>query len=153
MILCPYTPSRLLPATREWVEAHNGLLVDVSGSDEGYWDCLDRKWNLYQEDLFVIEHDIVPGYGGYDTMLGCPHSWCTSPYMVGGKLRLAQGLGFVKFSVLLQECIPDLMAQVERVNFTNDEPRMWHTMDWKIAHLLLKHQFKPHEHGMSTHQH
>lgn len=136
------------------MHAHNGLLVDVSTSEERYWDWLRFYWGRRAKgDLIVIEHDIVPRGDTFERMAACVQPWCTSPYVCGNKMMVYRSLGLARFSSALMAEIPDAIEQVGTVklhaggqDFDTGHEKAWHAIDHRIDHVLGKAGIQPHVH-------
>ena len=124
----------------------------MSGSDSAYWHELHSRWDG-KEDLVVVEHDMVPAYNVIDEMQSCGRKWCTSPYLIGGRLLIEQGLGCTRFSKELQQELPDAIWQAGEPKGEQEPPRAWWTIDHRLNHVLRKAGVIPHTHQQSIHLH
>lgn len=147
----PYVQGMLHDRTRHWMVEHQAAPAEVSG-DQGYWMLMATAWRD-PGDLMVVEQDIVPAAGVVDRMLVCPRPWCSSPYTIGGRQVLTEGLGCTKFAARLKTRHPDLLEQVGRIEDDGVPARDWHRLDTRIAHALRGLGYAPHTHAQSEHLH
>ena len=114
--------------------------VDVSDSDEAYWELLDDLWN-YGQDFAIIEHDIVVSPGTLKSFEECPEPWCAAryPYLRG----FYAGLGCVRFRSSMMQAAPHLMDEVALLHNATHAPKHYCTLDAWI-------QRQAREHGLGT---
>jgi hypothetical protein len=123
---------------------------DVSGSETAYWELLSWQWG--KEDLVLVEHDMIPADGVVEQMESCWQGWCTSPYFVTPVKFVWRSLGLARFSLKLQEAIPDCWDEVAtwepKLQWANDGKAgsEWDTLDIKLDHVLSVHGYDPHPH-------
>lgn len=148
-VVCPFTTLR--PQTAEALDAsgYPWEPVDVSGSDEDYWELLYDLWAARQ-DFCIVEHDIIIAPGILAEFESCPELWCVSPYpyMHGGEYA---GLGCVRFRAEVMNVMPRLMDDVATRTNTKHPSKHWCTLDAWIQEKLYGQRFSPHRHAPSEH--
>ena len=112
--------------------------VDVSDSDEAYWELLDDLWS-YQADFAIVEHDVVVQSGTLKSFEECPEPWCAAPYpyFVG----MYAGLGCVRFRSEVMKAVPGLLGEVAIKADTKHPSKHWCALDSRIQNVLQRHRF------------
>src|SRR6184192_307902 len=102
-IVCPYT--QLSEATEMVLKAEHfneARFIDVSGSDESYFDLVYQLWKEV-ETFVLVEHDIVPWPGAIRVIHDCEMPLCACPTPIGmfnGEYS-GMGVGIVKLGKAL----------------------------------------------------
>ena len=100
--------------------------VDVSGSDEAYWEVLSDLWS-YGKTFAIVEQDIKIGPATLKSFDACPHERCASPYpYLGG---MYAGLGCTRFRGSLIRGLPHLMDEVAEMSNHDHPKKFWCTLD------------------------
>jgi len=143
-IACPYVP----PLRSEVVEALAGwdvAFVDVSGSDEAYWELLASLW-ANRRTFICVEHDVVVRPGTLDALVECHEPWCS--YQVPYVGRVYAGLSCAKFSAGLIARYPDALDVVGELSDEDHPPKHWCRLDsWLQSHVLNPGGEIMHVHG------
>ena len=144
----------VVPFTRRHPEVEAALAdahwVDVSGSDESYWELWSGLWGA-RRTVIVVEHDIVPGEGMLEEMWDCQHNWCAARYQFE-EMGLITGLGCVKMSEALMGSVPDALEHVATAQPTDDHPpRHWCSLDSLLSGALGRAGYAVHPHGEVRH--
>src|SRR6267378_3682739 len=109
----PYT--RLRPEVVQALTDWDVAFVDVSGSDEAYWELLASLWSKGRT-FVIVEQDVIVRPDSLDELLACHHPWCSFQVPYVGKLYA--GLSCEKFSAELIARHPDAL---ERIADLSDE--------------------------------
>lgn len=108
--------------------------VDVSGSDEAYFDLLEALW-AQGETFLIVEHDMAVHRGVYDALVTCNGAWCQVPYLVAGQVQGALGVArFHKVLLRDRECPLD------------PSDRFWAHQDVNLHLGLVSQGINPHLH-------
>lgn len=109
--------------------------VDVSDSDEAYWELLDDLWS-YGQDFAIVEHDVVVNPGTLKSFEECPEMWCAAPYpyFVG----TYTGLGCVRFRSEAMRTVPGLFGEVASKSDTKHPSKHWCALDSRIQAILQR---------------
>ena len=123
--------------------------VDVSGSDEAYFELFAELWRA-GAGFTLVEHDIVDHDGLVATFDRCEREWCVATYPY---LRSTYwGLGCSRFRAALMERIPELVDEVAAYETEKHSPRHWCTLDQAVTTMLRRHGVEwPHVHGEVQH--
>jgi hypothetical protein len=121
--------------------------IDVSRSNEAYYEALRDVWNCAQ-GFVVVEHDICIGPETIDSLTNCSDLWCVFPYWIND--GYATGLGCTKFSTELIEAVPDLFDVVGKMPDSMMRLKDWHTLDRRIFEALTVLGYAEHLHGPSV---
>ena len=152
-VLLPYTPARLEQRTSEWAYARGDVeAVDVSGTDDAYFNVLAAQWRQ-PGDLLIVEHDMLPADGCVDEMLACRWGWCSAPYEVANHQQITDGLGVAKFSGTLKQLRPQFMDEVGAIDDDGLPARNWRRLDTRISRVLRAAGHRPHLHAPALHLH
>jgi hypothetical protein len=149
-VIVPYT-KKLTPQVL-WALQVDGVefeTVDVSGSDEAYFDLFCECWRDGKSFTFV-EHDIVAHSGVVPGFDRCDRDWCAAsyPYLRG----TYWGLGCVRFSSRLIERLPEVPDELADWESPNHPPKHWCTLDQSVTTTLRYHGEQwPHLHGEVQH--
>jgi hypothetical protein len=143
-VILPHVP----PLRPEVVQALAGwdvAFVDVSGSDEAYWQLLADVWSK-GAGFVLIEHDIVVRPGTIDALIACERPWCS--YEVPYVGRLYAGLSCAKFSAALIARYPDAWELIAELSDEGHPPKHWCRQDsWLQSHVLNPGGEEMHVHG------
>lgn len=156
MLIIPFTPLYLQPATARWGVLRGAEFYDVSNTDTSYWRLLHSLWNddIMPRNIYVCEHDILPGDGVYESMLSCHYWWCTTMYPIREDGHVtSNSLGLAKFSAPLQVDYPDLFDVIGPYGPLTRNRGHWSQLDGAISETLTQRGIGPHVHGVSTHLH
>lgn len=110
--------------------------VDVSYSDEAYFDLLAGLW-ADGKDVAIVEQDVVVNAGTIQSFRTCPHDCCCAAYQYLGSDAYA-GLGCIRFRSALMRRFPDLFDLVAKHDYPGHTPRHWCTCDAAIQRELEK---------------
>jgi hypothetical protein len=139
----PYT--RLRPEAVQALAGWDVAFVDVSGSDEAYWELLASLWSAGQT-FIVIEHDVIVLPDTLDELVACHRPWCSCQVPYVGKVTA--GLSCAKFSAGLIARYPDAMERVGEIEDEDHPPRHWCRIDSHLqAHVLNPGGEIMHVHG------
>jgi hypothetical protein len=124
-------------------------LVDVSGSDEAYFELFSELWRE-QKPFTIVEHDIVDHGGAVKAFDRCEREWCAAAYPY---LRSTYwGLGCTRFRSSLMERFPDLPDEVAAYDAPKHFPKHWCTLDQAVTACLRAQRVEwPHLHGEVQH--
>lgn len=149
----PYVQGMLHERTEEWAQRQGAKLVGMDLRDNrNYWRWLAGEWTV-DADTVVVEHDIVPAAGVVEEMLACPQPWCVSPYPIAIGYLLTEGLGCTKFSAGLKAQHIDVLTSAGLIDDDGQPRYTWRRLDTRIARVLTRLGFRPHEHAPSEHLH
>ena len=123
--------------------------IDVSGSDEAYWEMFRTLWAA-RETFVVVEHDIVTTTDHIDDLLLCPSEWCASGYDFEN-LGMIHGLGCAKFEASLMERLPDAFDVIGTWQTSEHPPRHWCSLDSWVQAYLGQQRVRCHHHGVVRH--
>jgi len=139
----PYTNLREEAVVAVEESGHDLLRVDVSGSDDAYWELLNDLWTT-GKTFVIVEHDIVVPPTAIDELLNCPGEWCgfATPY-VG---TLWAGLSCTKFEGTLLKDFPDLMEIVATMSDVGHDQKHWCRLDAWMHHVLEDEEVEQHQH-------
>jgi hypothetical protein len=142
-VVMPYTRLR-----NEVVQALAGwdvVFVDVSGSDEAYWELLARLW-AKGTGFILIEHDILVRPDTLDELVNCERPWCSFQVPYVG--RLYAGLSCAKFTAALIARYPDALDRIAELEDEDHRPKHWCRLDsWLQAYVLNPGGETMHVHG------
>jgi hypothetical protein len=143
-IVQPYT--RLRPEVVQALTGWDVAFVDVSGSDEAYWQLLADLWSKAQT-FVIVEHDILVRPDSLDELVECHEPWCSFQVPYVG--RLYAGLSCAKFSAGLIARYPDALDIVGEIDEPPEHPRRhWCRLDsWLQSHVLNPGGEIMHVHG------
>ena len=132
-VVVPFTD--VSSETRDALAGVDAEYVDVSSSDDAYWNLLSDLWTS-GADFVVVEQDIVVHPTALDELDACPYDWCAFPYGYG-HWGLHYGLGCVKFSGALIKRNPDAILRVGVMSDGNHEKRHWCRLDCWLQEVVL----------------
>lgn len=118
-------------------------LVNVSGSDEAYWELLDDLWTR-GETFAIVEHDVVIHPTAISELQQCGSSWCAfpTPYFYGTHV----GLGCVKFGSDLIKRFPSALDRVAELFDDKHPPKHWCRLDaWLQTRVLPQQERHVHQ--------
>lgn len=143
-VVTPYVP----PLRPEVVQALTGWdvsFVDVSSSDDAYWQLLANLWS--RGGTFVlVEHDILVRPDSIEELVNCHHPWCSFQVPYVG--RLYAGLSCAKFSEALIARYPDALDRIAAFSDEDHPPRHWCRLDSHLqAYVLNPGGEEMHVHG------
>jgi hypothetical protein len=143
-VVMPYT--RLRPEVVQALTGWDVAFVDVSGSDEAYWELLAGLW-AKGASFVVVEHDILVRPDTLDELLACHEPWCSFQVPYVG--RLYAGLSCAKFSAALIARHPNALNIVGEIEEPPEHPRKhWCRLDsWLQAYVLNPGGETMHVHG------
>ena len=128
----------IIEEVRQAVWEYSPLWV-LMDDDEAYWRLLRSAWNQGQE-FFVLEHDVIPPAGAFESMKNCPELWCGVPYMVAGEVQ--PSLGCTRFSErMVKDEHPHLL------NAIGNQERHWSVQDAYIKTVLKAEGIFQHVHN------
>lgn len=169
MIIVPYVPGGLHPATAQWMkQAHEhrpagftqlelGFTAELDPDDPAaYWRLLADIWEGLppKSNLTIVEQDIVPAPHVIAGMYYCRRPWCVSPYPITEQQVLArESLGCTKFAARLHQRHPDLMRRLGEMDGDGLPAKDWRRLDVRLAKLLRSLGYAPHQHRRSQHMH
>ena len=140
------------PETREALAGIDAEYVDVSSSDDAYWNLLSELW-ASGADFTVIEQDIVVWPDTLQGFVNCPNSWCSAPYSYLDSLTYA-GLGCCRFRAEIMRIYPDLMDAVALHDYEGHGPKHWCSIDAAMQRELWKrNEFACTHHATVGHLH
>lgn len=145
-VILPHVP----PLRPEVVQALTGwdvAFVDVSGSDESYWQLLADVW-AKAASFIVVEQDVVVRPDSLDELIECERPWCSFQVPYVG--RLYAGLSCAKFSAGLVGRIPDALERVATIERGEDPlhpPCHWCRLDSWLQHVLREEGAEMHVHA------
>lgn len=114
----------------------SSFAVDVSDSDEDYFDLLARLWAA-GETFTIVEHDIAVTADALDSLDACPSDWCACPYPYVNGWIIA-GLGCARFRSGLLMRHPDLMAVVAGMHDETHPRKHWCRLDAWVHNSLIE---------------
>ena len=139
----PYT--RLRSEVVQALEGWDVAFVDVSGSDEAYWELLHGLW-AKAAAFIVVEQDVVVRSDSIDELVNCQHPWCSFQVPYIG--RLYAGLSCAKFSAGLIARYPDALEQVAEYEDEQHPQKHWCRIDSHLqAYVLNPGGEEMHVHG------
>ncbi len=141
-IALPYT--RLHPKVVQALTGWDVAFVDVSGSDEAYWELLASLW-AKGRTFVVIEHDIVVRPDTLDALLECHEPWCSFQVPYVG--RVYAGLSCAKFSASLIARHPDALERVGEMSDEDHPAGHWCRLDSWLQTVLNPGGEEMHVHG------
>jgi len=143
-VVMPYVP----PLRPEVVQALAGwdvAFVDVSGSDEAYWQLLADLW-AKGAGFLIIEHDILVRPDSLDELVACHEPWCSFQVPYVG--RVYAGLSCAKFSAGLIARYPDALDRIAELEDERHPPKHWCRLDSHLqSHVLNPGGETMHVHG------
>ena len=118
--------------------------VDVSRSEEAYWELLNELWEA-QRSFIVVEHDVVVLPNTITQLVLCPESWCSFPveYFNGPYA----GLGCAKFSETFIREHPTALAHIAGMSDDAHPPKSWCRLDGWLQQILGKEGARRHVHS------
>jgi hypothetical protein len=131
-VIQPYT--RLLPEVVQALDGWDVAFVDVSGSDESYWELLASMW-AKAATFIVIEQDVVVRPDSIAELERCHHPWCSFQVPYVG--RLYAGLSCAKFSAGLIARHPDAIDRIATYSDEEHPPRHWCRLDSHLQAYVL----------------
>jgi hypothetical protein len=113
------------------------FVCEVMQDDLHYGRFLAENW---RGEVIVLEHDVVPWWGGIDAIRRCPEPWCVYRYPFAPN-ALGWALGCLRVNPELVSAHPDLP------DYWRDVP--WNGLDAKVVSALNSVSGKgdPHFHG------
>jgi hypothetical protein len=142
-VVQPYT--RLRPEVVQALAGWDVAFVDVSGSDEAYWELLAGLW-AKGASFINVEQDVVVRPDSLDELEQCHHPWCSFQVPYVG--RLYAGLSCAKFSAALLARYPDALDTIAELSDEGHEPKHWCRLDtWLQSHVLNPGGETMHVHG------
>lgn len=134
----------LLGTGRSW------RLVDVSVSDDAYWQLWWSMW-ADRRDITVVEHDIVIAGEVLASFEACPADWCAAPYPYC-RGYVYHGLGCVRVRASLIGRHPDLWEVIGGMADEKHPARHWCRLDlWMQQELGRRGERMCREHPMVGH--
>ena len=133
-VYVPYT--RLCPETKKALDAtkHSYTPINVSKSDETYWELLNSLWSK-GETFAIVEHDIVIHKTALQELADCPRPWCAFPVPYFSSNHV--GLGCVKFGSDLIKRFPNALDEVALMFDSKHPPKHWCRLDaWLQTRVL-----------------
>ena len=130
-----------LPPTAEW--------VDVSTSDDAYYNLLSDLWAA-REGFLLVEQDIVPPPLMLPELAACPAPWCACGYEFEN-LGLLYGLGCVKFGAELMAQVPNAWDMVAQQRTQEHPAKHWCRLDDNLKAVLGRRGIHSHHHGTVRH--
>ncbi len=119
------------------------IYVDVSKSDESYFDLLSSLWRS-GETFIIVEHDVVVRETTIAELESCERSWCAfgTPYFNGVHV----GLGCVKFGSELIARFPRAFDEVAKMHDIKHPAKHWCRLDsWLQDRVLPTRERHIHE--------
>ena len=142
-VVMPYT--RLRPEVVEALAGWDVAFVDVSGSDDAYWQLLANLWSEGRSFL-IVEHDVVVRPDTLGELEQCHHPWCSFQVPYVGKLYA--GLSCAKFSAALIARYPDALNRIAELEDEDHPPKFWCRLDSHLqSHVLNPGGEEMHVHG------
>ena len=145
-ILVPFT--RRHPLTEAALPRRGVAWVDVSGHRFDYWRVLCDWWN--GDDLTIVEHDVAPHPGVFQSFAACPEPWCTYPYdnhSNSDAEAWRNMLGCTRFRAEIQLAVPHAVIEVE------ERWRDWHYTCDGIGTNLRDQGYSQHWHTPAVNHH
>ena len=134
-IVLPFT--KIKPGVRKALKAtgRNWEEIDVSESDEAYWELISSLWREAQ-DFAVVEHDVIVRPDTFDEFENCQGDWCAFqiPYLHG----YYPGMGCVRFRAGLMRAYPSLLDQVAAMSNEKHPRRHWCVVDGFMRFILTE---------------
>ncbi len=148
-LVCAFTPGYLADETRDLVLSLGGTLVDVSASEESYFEMFERLW-AEGETFINVEHDVLPAAGLLEEMDACTEEWCVGAYANGTAAVQRWHLGCMKFGSQLIRRHPQVIEWT-----AESGQRDWGALDGRLIGAMGRvGQVAPHQHpGSITHLH
>lgn len=144
-VVLPYTRLRSEVVQALAGDGQDVSMVDVSGSDEAYWQLLADLWSK-GAGFIVVEHDVLVRPGALDELDRCHHPWCSFQVPYVG--RVYAGLSCAKFSAALIARYPDALDVIAELSDEDHEPKHWCRLDsWLQSHVLNPGGEIMHVHG------
>jgi hypothetical protein len=142
-VIQPFT--RLRPEVVQALTGWDVSFVDVSGSNEAYWQLLADLW-AKARTFIIVEQDVVVRPDSLDELIACQHPWCSFQVPYVG--RLYAGLSCAKFSAGLIARYPDALERIAEIEDTKHTPSHWCTLDSHLqCHVLNPGGETMHVHG------
>jgi hypothetical protein len=145
VVALPYT--RLRPEVCQPLseQGHDVTFVDVSGSDEDYWQLMADLW-AQAETFVIVEHDVIVRDGAIDELVECEQDWCGFPVSYCGTEYA--GLACTKFTAGLIARYPDALERVAEIEDADHKPKHWCRLDgWLKSYVLEPGGERMHVHG------
>ena len=122
---------------------HDLITVDVSGSDDAYWNLFDQLWKAKQT-FVVVEHDIVVSPDAIDELLMCASPWCgfVMPYCG----TWYSGLSCTKFEASILKAHPKALQKVATMSDVGHGQKHWCRLDGWLQGVLNGWGEEKHEH-------
>lgn len=139
----PYTDLHGEAVTAVEESGHDLLKVDVSGSEDAYWELLSSLW-AQQRTFVLVEHDIVVSPEAIDELLNCPGEWCGFAMPYAGTLWA--GLSCTKFEHPLLRDFPGVLDEVATMSDVGHPQKHWCRLDAWIHHVLEREGVEKHPH-------
>lgn len=148
LVVVPYTR----PPAWPWPDASKLVTrpryVDVSSSEDAYWQLLSSLWADGQ-DVVIVEHDVIPDADAIEDLLDCPEPWCAQPYPYVYD-RLNWGLACTMFTATAMKRVPDLWTHVAVMSDYLHPPLHWCRLDAWSHRVLTAHGIDRHDHGLQV---
>jgi hypothetical protein len=143
-VVCPYVPP-LRPRVVEALAGWDVAFVDVSGSDDAYWQLLADMW-AKGTGFLLVEQDIVVRPDSLSELELCHEPWCSFQVPYVG--RLYAGLSCAKFSAALISRYPDALERIAGLSDEDHPPSHWCRLDSHLqSHVLNPGGEEMHVHG------
>lgn len=143
-VVMPHVPP-LRPRVVEALDGWDVAFVDVSGSDDAYWQLLANLWSEGR-GFVLIEHDIVVRPDSIEKLVACHEPWCSFQVPYVG--RLYAGLSCAKFSAGLIARYPDALDRISGLEDEDHPPSHWCRLDSHLqSHVLNPGGETMHVHG------
>ena len=124
-------------------------VIDIHVNEKtDYDDAVSKVWG--EDNVIIIEQDIVPWCSQIRALESCVCDWCAYRYQIryvddhDPAYWVTHGLGFTKFSLVLQERFP---AEL----WYHMGEWQWQNLDCRITGLIVQSGLAPHIHGDVKH--
>jgi ABC-type nickel/cobalt efflux system permease component RcnA len=131
--------------------------VDVSGSDDAYWELFNQLWSA-REAFTIVEQDTEIHSGVFKSFSRCDELWCAylyegPGYTTGGDTLIA-ALGCTRFRTELMVAESDLITKIALFNDDVHVPlKSWRRMDSRIDAELRRRGYTCHRHSPPVRHH
>lgn len=147
MITVPYIAGMLHLSTLRAVIDHGFpvTLHPIHADDQhGYPRLMLDEWAAPWTTI-IVEQDMVPPPGTFAALAHCDQVWCTSPYLISGRIETA-ALGCTKFAPALKQNLPEIATTASRHHDGKGSAMTWHSLDAALARALYARGLTPHVH-------
>ena len=127
-IVQPAVRAALDQTGREWEP------VNVSGSDDAYWQLLSDLWDA-RESFAIVEHDVIVRPDTLDLIEACQSPWCSWRIHYGGQAY--PGLGCAKFTAEIISRVPNALELVGQMSDATHPPKHWCRLDAWLQYTVL----------------